>query len=60
MAHEIVALAAEVAFSDGGQPRSGMGVDAADVFGSGYQDLFVRQCRSGDVLALSQQKTKLP
>ena len=32
---------AEVAFSDGGQPRSGMGVDAADVFGSGYQDLFV-------------------
>ena len=24
-----------------GQPRSGMGVDAADVFGSGYQDLFV-------------------
>jgi hypothetical protein len=38
---EEVALPAEVAFSDGGQPRSGMGVDAADVFGSGYQDLFV-------------------
>ena len=38
---EEIALAAEVAFSDGGQPRSGMGVDAADVFGSGYQDLFV-------------------
>jgi enediyne biosynthesis protein E4 len=35
------ALPAEVAFSDAGQPRSGMGVDAADVFGSGYQDLFV-------------------
>jgi hypothetical protein len=34
-------LPAEVAFSAGGQPRSGMGVDAADVFGSGYQDLFV-------------------
>lgn len=38
---EDISLAAEVAFSDGGQPRSGMGVDAADVFGSGYQDLFV-------------------
>src|SRR6185503_6051674 len=35
------ALPAEVAFSAAGQPRSGMGVDAADVFGSGYQDLFV-------------------
>jgi enediyne biosynthesis protein E4 len=38
---EEISLAAEVAFSEGGQPRSGMGVDAADVFGSGYQDLFV-------------------
>jgi enediyne biosynthesis protein E4 len=38
---EEIALAAEVAFSDSGEPRSGMGVDAADVFGSGYQDLFV-------------------
>src|SRR5262249_32433324 len=38
---EEIALPAEVAFSAGGQPRSGMGVDAADVFGSGYQDLFV-------------------
>ena len=36
-----MALAAEVAFSEEGQPRSGMGVDAADVFNSGYQDLFV-------------------
>ena len=35
------ALQAEVAFSDAGQPRSGMGVDAADVFNRGYQDLFV-------------------
>src|SRR5262249_837301 len=40
-AFEEIALQAEVAFSEGGQPRSGMGVDAADVFGSGYQDLFV-------------------
>jgi enediyne biosynthesis protein E4 len=38
---EEIALPAEVAFSDSGQPRSGMGVDAADVFGSGFQDLFV-------------------
>lgn len=38
---EEMALPAEVGFSEEGQPRSGMGVDAADVFGSGYQDLFV-------------------
>jgi hypothetical protein len=38
---EEMALPAEVAFSEEGQPRSGMGVDAADVFNSGYQDLFV-------------------
>ncbi len=38
---EEMALPAEVAFGEEGQPRSGMGVDAADVFGSGYQDLFV-------------------
>jgi len=38
---EEIALPAEVGFSESGQPRSGMGVDAADVFGSGYQDLFV-------------------
>jgi len=38
---EDISLPAEVAFSEGGQPRSGMGVDAADVFGSGFQDLFV-------------------
>jgi enediyne biosynthesis protein E4 len=38
---EEISLPAEVAFSSGGQPRSGMGVDAADVFNSGWQDLFV-------------------
>jgi hypothetical protein len=38
---EEISLPAEVAFSAEGQPRSGMGVDAADVFGSGWQDLFV-------------------
>jgi hypothetical protein len=38
---EEISLQAEVAFSEAGQPRSGMGVDAADVFGTGYQDLFV-------------------
>lgn len=38
---EEISLSAEVAFSEGGEPRSGMGVDAADVFGTGYQDLFV-------------------
>ncbi len=30
-----------VAYSEGGNPRSGMGVDAADVDGDGWQDLFV-------------------
>jgi hypothetical protein len=38
---EEISLPAEVAFSQQGAPRSGMGVDAADVFGSGRQDLFV-------------------
>ena len=35
------ALPAEVAFGQDGQARSGMGVDAADLFNRGYQDLFV-------------------
>ena len=38
---EEAALPAEVAFGQDGQARSGMGVDAADVFNSGYEDLFV-------------------
>ena len=38
---EETALAAEVGFSANGQPRSGMGVDAADFDGDGRQDLFV-------------------
>jgi hypothetical protein len=38
---EEIGLVAEVGFSVNGQPRSGMGVDSADVDGDGRQDLFV-------------------
>ncbi len=38
---EEIALSAEVGFSENGQARSGMGVDAADIDGDGWEDLFV-------------------
>ncbi|HKQ52150.1 MAG TPA: CRTAC1 family protein, partial [Pyrinomonadaceae bacterium] len=38
---EEAGLPAGVAYSDAGAPRSGMGVDAADYDGDGWQDLFV-------------------
>jgi hypothetical protein len=36
-----IALQSGVGFSESGRPRSGMGVDAADLTGRGWQDLFV-------------------
>jgi hypothetical protein len=38
---EEVGLGAGVAYGQAGKPRSGMGVDAADFDGDGWQDLFV-------------------
>jgi hypothetical protein len=38
---EETGLVAGVAYSDAGAPRSGMGVDAGDFDGDGWQDLFV-------------------
>ena len=38
---EEVGLSAGVAYGEAGRPRSGMGVDAADYDGDGWQDLFV-------------------
>jgi enediyne biosynthesis protein E4 len=38
---EEVGLMAEVAYSEDGRPRSGMGVDSADFNGDGWPDLFV-------------------
>src|SRR5205085_4077373 len=38
---EEIGLPSGVAYSDAGNPRSGMGVDSADTDGDGYQDLFV-------------------
>jgi enediyne biosynthesis protein E4 len=38
---EEIGLQAAVAYSEAGKPRSGMGVDATDFDGDGWQDLFV-------------------
>jgi len=38
---EEIGLASGVGYSDSGNPRSGMGVDATDFDGDGWQDLFV-------------------
>ena len=38
---EEIGLAAGVAYGEAGRPRSGMGVDATDFDGDGWQDLFV-------------------
>ncbi len=48
---EEISLAAEVGFGDSGQARSGMGVDAADVDGDGFEDLFVANI-DGEIYSL--------
>ena len=55
---EEIALAAEVGFSDNGQPRSGMGVDAADFRWRRLAGPVRRQRRPGDVLALPEQQER--
>jgi hypothetical protein len=48
-----------VAYSDSGAPRSGMGVDAADYDGDGWQDLFVANIDQ-ELFSLYQTKRILP
>lgn len=55
---EEIALAAEVGFSENGQPRSGMGVDAADFDGDGWEDLFVANVDQEMFSLYKNQKTE--
>ncbi len=54
---EEIGLAAEVGFSANGAPRSGMGVDASDFNGDGWQDLFVANVDQ-EMFSLYQNETK--
>ena len=52
---EDIGLFAEVAYSADGRPRSGMGVDSADVNGDGKLELFVSNV-DGEMFSLYQNK----
>ena len=54
---EEIALQADVGFSDNGQARSGMGVDAAD-FNGRLAGFVCRECRPRNVLGLPEQQRR--
>ena len=57
---DIGSLVADVAYSEFGRARSGMGVDAADYQQDGWIDLFVANVNHEMLFALPQQQETKP